>query len=102
MEKVIIDLREFGTLKNNLHLEGVETDENGFTDYDRIVGTLTVSQEELGEVLGEELKYQIEELGNLMVEWDFQYEGLEIDNCTGFEIIKISKFQDGKVYFKVV
>ena len=103
MEKVVIDLREFGSLKNELYLEGLEQDrETGIWDYDKIRGTLTVSQDELAEVLGEELKYQILEMNNHTPEWDFDYPGLEIYNCTGFEVLEIRKIEDEKVYFRVV
>lgn len=103
MNEVIIDLREFGSLKNDLYLTEVEQDsETGLWDYNRIMGTLTVSQSELAEVLAEALRYEIEENNNLNPKWIFEYEGLEIDNFTGFEVIDIRKIEDETVYFEVV
>lgn len=103
MNEVIIDLREFQTIKNSLYLTEIEQDpETGFWDYNRICGTLTVSQEELAEVLGAELQYQIEYNNNLNPRWVFEYPGIEIDGWTGFEVIDIRKIEDETVYFKVV
>ena len=103
MNEVIIDLREFQSLKNSLYLTEVEQDpETGFWDYNRICGTLTVSQTELAEVLGEALKYEIEENNNLNPKWIFEHPGIEIDGWTGFEVIDIRKIEDETVYFKVV
>ena len=103
MFEAVINLREFQSLKNSLYLTEVEQDpETGFWDYNKICGSLTVSQEELAERLGAELQYQIEYNKNLNPKWIFEYEGLEIDNFTGFEIIEIRKIEDEKVYFKVV
>ena len=102
MNEAIIDLRRFDSLKNELYLTDIEQDsETGLWDYNRICGTLTVSQEELAETLGAELQYQIEIYKNLSPKWIFEYEGLEVDNFTGFEIIDIKKIEDEKVYFKV-
>jgi hypothetical protein len=103
MNEVVIDLREFDTLSNDLYLTEVEFDkETGLWDYNRICGTLTVSQSELAEVLGETLRYEIEFNNNLSPKWVFEYKGLQIDNFTGFEIVDIVKIEDEKAYFKVV
>ncbi len=70
-----------------MELTEVEFDnETGLYDYNRIVGTFTCSQSELAEVLAEALRYEIEFNNNLNPKWVFEYEGLEIDNFTGFEI----------------
>ena len=100
MFESIVNLNDFATLENTYTMSDLfEEKETGYQDC-KISGFIRVTLTEFAEILGEELKYQIEENKNLNPNWVYEYK-FKIDGLLNdFEVIEIQKIENEYVYFK--
>ena len=100
MFESIINLGDFATLENTYTMSDLfEEKETGYTDC-KIPGFIRVTITEFAEILGEELKYQIEENKNLTPKWVYEYKFKVEGLLNDFEVIDILKLEDEFVYFR--
>ena len=100
MFEAIINLGDFATLENTYTMSDLfEEKETGYQEC-KVKGFVRITLTEFAEILGEELKYQIEELKNLTPKWIFEYK-FKIDGLLNdFEVIEIQKIENEYVYFR--
>ena len=100
MFEAIINLGDFATLENTYTMSDLfEEKETRHTDC-KISGFIRVTITEFAEILGEELKYQIEENKNLTPKWVYEYKFKVEGLLNDFEVIDILKLEDEFVYFR--
>ena len=100
MFESIINLGDFATIENTYTMSDLfEEKETGYQEC-KVKGFVRVILTEFAEILGEELKYQIEENKNLNPKWVYEYKFKVEGLLNDFEVIEIQKIENEYVYFK--
>ena len=100
MFEAIINLGDFATLENTYTMSDLfEEKETGYQEC-KVKGFVRITITEFAEILGEELKYQIEENKNLTPKWVYEYKFKVEGLLNDFEVIDILKLEDEFVYFR--
>ena len=98
MFEAIVNLGDFATLENTYTMSDLFV-ETGYQEC-KVKGFIRVTITEFAEILGEELKYQIEENKNLNPEWVYEYKFKVEGLLNDFEVLEIQKIENEYVYFR--